>query len=164
MACAVAAGLASSRMVASDAWRDFIGWLSLFITTLGLGYTVYQVTLVKTAARAARKAAEQAREESRRQFSRFTAASLHRMVNETAACLERQEWGKAVLRLYDLADQAAQIGGEAEEWAGLVRNLRQAAKKCAALESGRRRDPTHEKWAELLMELRARLDTHFRPL
>jgi hypothetical protein len=160
----VAGGLSLSHVIASDAWRDFVGWLSLFFTTLGLGYTVYQVTLIEAATRAARGAADRAREDIRQQLSRFTAASIHRLINEASTFLEREEWGKAVLRLHDLADQAAQIGGDSEEWTALVRGLRDAAGVCAALERGRRTQTTHDKWNRLLTELPTRLDAHFRPL
>src|SRR5271165_2943956 len=83
----VAAGLALFGIVALDPWRDLVAWLSLFVTTLGLGYTVYQVTLIESATRAARLAADQAREESRRQVIRFTAASIHRLINEASSFL-----------------------------------------------------------------------------
>jgi hypothetical protein len=164
VACAVAFGLAVSGVIASDVWRDFVGWLSLFITTLGLGYTIYQVTLIEAATRAAREAADRTREDIRHQLSLFTAASIHRLINEASTFLERKEWGKAVLRLHDLADQAAQISEASEEWAALVRGLRDAAVACAALESERRNRATHEKWTRLLTDLRTRLDDHFRPM
>ncbi|HZT80704.1 MAG TPA: hypothetical protein VFA26_10795 [Gemmataceae bacterium] len=159
-----AALLSVLNVVASEAWRDFAAWFSLFLTVLGLGYTVTQVTLAESAARAAEIAANAAREEARRRVSQFTAASAHRLINEVSGCLERQEWGKASMRLYDLADQAAQIAGGRAEWVQLVVGVREAAAKCAALESGRGKRATHAKWINLLTELRARLDAHFGPL
>jgi hypothetical protein len=156
--------LARSGVIASDFWRDFVGLLSLFLTLLGLGYTVYQVTLIESAARVAAVAAKQAHEESRRRLFQFTVASVHRLIDAVASDLERKEWGKAVIRLNDLADQAAQIGAQQLEWTQLVRGLRDIAEECLALENERRKKAKHEKWNELLMELRTRLDAHFGPL
>lgn len=164
VAALVAIALARSGLVASDFWRDLLGWFSLFLTLLGLGYTVYQVTLIESAARAAEHAANLAREESRRRLIQFTAASVHRLINEVALDLERGDWGKAVIRFNDLADQAAQIGGQQQEWPPLVRGLRDAASECLALESKRHGKPTREKWRRLLTELRTRLDAFFGPL
>jgi hypothetical protein len=160
----VALILARTAVTASDTWRDFVAWFSLFLTFLGFGYTVYQVTLIESAARAARDAANQAREESRRRLLQFTAASVHQLINAVSDNLERREWGKAVIRLNHLADQAAQIGGQEAGWADLVRGLREAAAECLALESERHVRPMHTKWLTLLTDLRARLDTFFGPL
>jgi hypothetical protein len=148
----------------SEFWRDFVGFFSLFVTVLGLGYTIYQVSLIETAALAAEKAAQEARGESRRRLLQFTAASVHRLVSAAASNLERREWAKAEIRLDDLADQAAQIDSQEDEWKQLVQQLRDAAVSCRALESGRRKKPFHEKWGTLLTDLRTRLDAHFGPL
>lgn len=164
LALVLAIVLASMKVVASDAWRDFAAWFSLFLTFLGFGYTVYQVTLIESATRAARDAANQAREESRRRLLQFTAASVHQLINAVSDDLERREWGKAVIRLNYLADHAAQIGGQESGWAELVRGLRKAGAECLALESERHGKPTHTKWLALLTTLRARLDAFYGPL
>lgn len=164
LALVLAIWLACRGLVASDVWRDFAAWFSLFLTFLGFSYTVYQVTLIASAARAARDAASQAREESRRRLFQFTAASIHQLINAVSDDLERQQWGKAVIRLNNLADEAAQIGGQETEWMELVRELRLTAADCHALESGRRRRATHAKWFAMLRRLRTRLDVFFGPL
>jgi hypothetical protein len=160
----VALTLARTAVAASDTYRDFVAWFSLFLTLLGLGYTVYQVTLIETATRAAREAAKQEREEARRRLFQFTAASVHQLINAVSIDLERREWGKAVIRLNNLADQTAQIGGQRTEWMELVQGLRAAAAECLALESERHRRPTHEKWLQMLTDLRSRLDAFFGPM
>lgn len=160
----LALGLAKTGYVSSEFWRDFVAWFSLFLTALGLGYTVYQVTLIESAARAAKQAAEQAREENRRRLFQITAASIHQLINTVSYDLERREWGKAVIRLHNLADQTAQIGGQQAEWEHLVRQLREAASECQALESARRRRVSYVKWIDVLTLLRIRLDTIFGPL
>ncbi|HTU20726.1 MAG TPA: hypothetical protein VMG10_21880 [Gemmataceae bacterium] len=164
LALFLAIELTWTGLVASEAWRDFVAWFSLFLTTLGLGYTVYQVTLIESSARAAKKAAEGARLESRRRLFQLTAASIHQLINAVSDDLERREWGKAMIRLNNLADQAAQIGGSDMEWVELVHGLREAAADCLALESQRRGRPTHAKWLNLLTDLRTRLDAFFGPL
>lgn len=156
--------LSWTKAAASEGCHDFIAWFSLFLTILGLGYTVYQVTLIESSTRAAEKAAEGARQESRRRLFQLTAASVHQLINAVSDDLERREWGKAVIRLNNLADQAAQIGGPDAEWGELVRGLREAAADCLALESQRRGRPAHVKWLNLLTVLRARLDAFFGPL
>ena len=148
----------------SEYWRDLATFVSLFLTVLGLGYTVYQVTLIETAAWAAQRAANEAGEESRRRLFQYTAASVHRLIRAITTDIEHREWGKAEIRLDDLADQAAQIGGSVEEWRQLVDGLREAASKCRSLHSGRLKKPALEKWHQLLAELRTRLDAHFGPL
>lgn len=164
LALLLAAGLAWTRTAASESWRDFLAWFSLFLTLLGLGYTVYQVTLIESSARAAETAAQAAREESRRRLFQFTAASIHQLINAVSDDLERREWGKAVIRLNNLADQTAQLGGQEAAWTELVREIRQTAAECHALESSRRSRTTHVKWITLLSTLRDRLDAFFGPL
>ncbi len=56
VACGIALIIAGAGV--AEFWRDFVGFFSLFVTILGLGYTVYQVTLIETAALAAQKAAQ----------------------------------------------------------------------------------------------------------
>jgi hypothetical protein len=156
--------LARHGVVASDFWRDLVAWFSLFLTVLGLGYTIIQVTLIESASRAAHEAAARERTESRKRLFQFTAASVHKLISDVDDYRNREEWGKAVLRLHDLADHTAQIGGQRADWMEIVRGLREAAAECAALESGRHKRPTHEKWTILLTDLRTRLDDHFGTL
>lgn len=162
----VAVGVANflARLEVPEFWRDFGSFLSLFLTTLGLGYTVYQVTLIETAARAAERAAHEARQESRRRLLQFTAASVHRLITMADNDLAHSEWGKAAIRLDDLADQSAQIGGHVEEWRELIQGLREAAGGCRDLETKRKMRPFLEKWYRLLRNLRTRLDSHIGPL
>jgi hypothetical protein len=66
----------------TDTWRDIFSIAGLLITTAGLAYTIYQVRLVKSVAKAAQEAAEKAFAETRRDFHRYVAANAHRFVNE----------------------------------------------------------------------------------
>ena len=163
VALIVAVTLAQTAAVTSDFWRDFVAWFSLFLTGLGLGYTVYQVTLIESTTRAAKQAAEQAREENRQRLFQFTAANAHQLIDAVSDDLERHEWGKAVIRLNNLADHTAQVGGQETGWRELVRNIREVAAQCHALESERRSRTSHVKWTSLLMDLRTRLDRLLGP-
>lgn len=163
LALLLAVLLAWTKAVASESWRDFVAWFSLFLTGLGLGYTVYQVTLIESAARAAKQAAEQARQETRQRLTHFTVANAHQLITAVNDDLERREWGKAVIRLNNLADHTAQVGGREAGWRELVRNIREIAAQCHALESERRSRTAHVKWASMLMDLQTRLDAFLGP-
>lgn len=144
-------------------WREFGSYLSILYTILGLGYTIYQVTLSEAAARAAEQAAKQARAESQRRLILFTTNSVHRLIGLVESDLNRSEWGKAAIRLDDLADQAAQLGNFVGDWSELVHGLREASSVCRALENYHARKPFREKWNRLLRDVKARLDAHLGP-
>ena len=145
-----------------NTWRDVLTIAGLTLTLLGLAYTIYQVRRATSAADAAKNAAEATRAEARDRFRLFTGVALQGMAQEAIAYIEDEQWGKATLRLDDLAEEVSRLGDDSE-WDSLAGGLRDAANECRGLDSGRYTKKMYPKWQQLLKDLRAKLSSRFGP-
>jgi hypothetical protein len=159
----------------TDWWRDFFaiaGFIltvvGLLLTLAGLGWTIWQVYLIKTVATATQEATANALREIRGDFEKYSIANVRRYLPEALVYIEQGSWGHASLRLYDVAEQTAQMarvmGNPDEDWldiTNLLRGFAETAKKCA---SGKIKRFPHEKWTPVLSRLHAKIDIHVSPL
>lgn len=149
-------------------WRDLFAIAGLVLTLIGLGWTIWQVYRIKSVATATQEATTTALREIRDDYERYAIANVRRYLPEALAYIEHQSWGHASLRLYDVAEQTAQMarvkGGPDQEWVELTELLRGFAETAKKLASNKLKRFPHDKWNPVLSRLHAKIDLHVSPL
>ena len=146
----------------NDMARDIISLVSLVVSLVGFGVTIWQLRKTRSAADAAKRSAELALEESRNKFRKYVFANVLRLLSEARLHGENRVWERAAVRLNDLADQVSQLSDADEEWAELLSRLR--AWNEVLLDPTRRDKPaTQKKWAELITRVQSKIDREHGP-
>jgi len=115
----------------SPFWTEFYTPIGFWVGVVGFAFTIWQVMLAKREAKAAHTSADAAREairetthENRRNFHRFMAGSVLRLMTEAQRWAENKEWSLAAERTNDLIEQVAQFTGDDSELLRIVEVLR----------------------------------------
>ena len=116
-----------ARGFLSDSWRDGLavsGGIGVIITAVAFLVAIYQVSRATSVAEASSNAAVEALSESRRKYKQYVVSHVSRLISEACIYVKKSDWRLASLRLIDLADLAAQISDEDEQWGDLTGRLR----------------------------------------
>ena len=138
MGRSISADAAHDKGFLPNTWRDtlaiaglVLGLVGFLLTLVGLWYAIRQVRQATSAAAAAKNAAEATPAQDARPLPPVHRGRLARHGGSTY--LEAAQWGKAAIRLDDLADDISRLEDD-PEWAPLADGLRDASNECKALE------------------------------
>jgi hypothetical protein len=143
----------------TDIQRDFVSLTSLVVTVVGLFYAIVQIRKTKSAAEAAKKALM----ESQGNFHRYIAGNAQRFLGEARIHIDNKEWGKAAVRISDVADQVAQFLSSDAANAQDVVKLRDWAANCRRLASGELTKFAILKWESFSVNIQAKIDSWHGP-
>jgi hypothetical protein len=145
-------------------WIAVIGVLGTLATLVALAITIVQIRRTRRVSEETQRAANETLETVRRQLTRYTAGILLRHLNEAQDAFSRQDWKLVVVRLGDLAEQAAQVLAQSDksetDWGRVAFDLRTWQNSVRAFETGRTQCPQSQltKWNRFTQDLATQLD------
>jgi hypothetical protein len=148
-------------------WRDLIavvGVVGTMATLIALLISIWQIIRTRRASEATKHATSETLEKIRRQLSRYTAANLTRHLNEAQNAFDSQDWKMVVVRLGDLAEQAAQVlaqsDGSGTDWGQVASELRKWQNTIRTIGSSERKLAQSQltKWNDFTQRTASQLD------